>query len=127
MELQNCAFPDFSGLFDDDGKKTEFELNSTDITEGTPLVNFNHNASFSTGRHFRDPITYESIYSAYLAYRISRLRSYVHSEKSKLKTLAEIYEVVIPFDHPFLFFVIDDPTGAILIMGRSSGHNQEGK
>jgi hypothetical protein len=109
MKLKNYAFRFDWKLFDN-GKDMAFDLNSTGITEGTSLINFNHYASFVTGRYVhRDFIGWGT------------------STATKPETLATRYEHVIPLDHPFLFFVIDDPTGAILFMGRSSGQRPEVK
>jgi hypothetical protein len=105
-ELKKCAFRSFAGLFGNQRDEMALELNLTGIIEGTPLVNFNHKASFTAVRYFFG----------------GRGAGLDPSKGIKLEMLPEIYEVVIPFDHPFLFFVIDDPTGVILIMGRSTGH-----
>jgi hypothetical protein len=45
-------------------------------------------------------------------------------ENISLDALLERYENVVLLGHPFLFFVIDDPTGAILLMGRSPGYKK---
>jgi hypothetical protein len=112
MELKNCVFRPFLGLFSDYREEkasyteTVLELDLAGITKGTPLVNFNHNVSL--------------LIAKYLMGGEDRLTHPV-----TLKNLYSKYDHVIPFDHPFLFFVIDDPTGAILIMGRSPGHGPE--
>ena len=80
---------------------------------GAVQVALRHSVLFSTG---------ESVQEYELVHGVSFMTKKAKTESVSADTLAERYERVIPFSHPFLFFVIDDPTGAILIMGRSSGY-----
>ena len=66
---------------------------------------FMHSASFGTDRIMR-----------------AGLSGWSELQKVKPEALVDRYEKVLPLEFPFLFFVIDDPTGAILIMGRLSGN-----
>jgi hypothetical protein len=105
MELKNCASRSVGALLNYYDREPTLALNLSAVTKGTPLVNFNHNVSLIIARY--------NLTWPYPNYPI---------EVIDMETLSSRYEHVIPFEHPFLFFVIDDPTGAILIMGRSSGH-----
>jgi hypothetical protein len=86
-------------------KGRTFDLSAIGITDGMELNRFTHRAYFKTS----NPI------------RASR-SMWSELDKVKPEALAARYEKVLPLESPFLFFVIDDPTGAILIMGRLRGN-----
>jgi len=82
------------------------DLANTGIVESKKLDSFSHTSIFTPS--FFSPKTGG--------------RSY--AQDIDLATLADSCEKLVYLDSPFLFFVIDDPTGAILMMGRLAGYKK---
>jgi hypothetical protein len=95
-------------------KAAGLDLKRTGILKGTGLAHYAHTAAFD-------------ISSLGGAGGVGVWINHTNQFRGlKPETLADEHHFqLMPFDRPFLFFVIDDITGAILIMGRSSGYQQD--
>jgi serine protease inhibitor len=59
-----------------------------------------------------------------LIYSPSPTKTIESQEQIYPPPLAQWCEKLLPLDNPFLFYIIDDPTGAILMMGRFPGYDK---